>query len=78
MTSERSQFFITVLNYTNANVQGISKRLFPGWVKSSEKVVFCLLSAGRKMQYFHHIFSQPGKNLLEISCSYQPHFSMSE
>ena len=50
------------------SLQGISKRLFPGWVKSGLKVAFCLPSARRKTQYFHNIFSQPGKSLLEILC----------
>ena len=49
-------------------LQGISKRLFPGCVKSGEKVAFCLPSAVRKTQIFHHIISQPGKSLLEIPC----------
>ena len=31
----------------NRHLQGISKRLFPGCVKSGEKVAFCLPSAGR-------------------------------
>ena len=51
------------------SLQGISKRLFPGWVKSGEKVEFCLPSAGRQTQFFHHLISQRGKNLLEIPCS---------
>ena len=54
-------------------VQGTSKRFFPGWVKSGEKVAFCLPTAGKLTQYFHHIFSQPGKSLLasllEVPCS---------
>ena len=54
-------------------VQGTSKRFFPGWVKSGEKVAFCLPTAGKQTQYFHHIFSQPGKSLLasllEVPCS---------
>ena len=49
-------------------VQGISKRLFPDCMKSGEKVAFCLPSAGRKTLCFHHIFSQPGKSLIEIPC----------
>ena len=31
-------------------------------VKLDEKVVLCLSNAGRKMQIFHPIFTQPGKN----------------
>ena len=50
-------------------LQAISKRLFPGCVKSGQKVAFCLPSAGRKTQLFHHIFFQPGKSLLEIPCT---------
>ena len=44
---------------STSTLQGISKRLFPGCVKSGEKVAFCLPSAGRNTQCFHHIFSQP-------------------
>ena len=33
------------------SIQGTSKRLFPGCVKSGEKVAFCLPSAGRKTQF---------------------------
>ena len=50
-------------------VQGISKRLFLGCVKSGEKVEFCSHFAGRETQYFHHIFSQPGKSLSEFPCT---------
>ena len=49
-------------------VQGTSKRLFPGCVKSGEKVAFCLPTSGRQTQFFHHILSQPGKSHLEIPC----------
>ena len=42
---------------------GWIKRLFPGCVKFGEKVVFCLPSAGRNMQIFHPLFTQPGKSL---------------
>ena len=51
------------------HVHQISKRPFPGCVKSGQKVAFCLPSAGRKTQLFHHIFFQPGKSLLEIPCT---------
>ena len=49
-------------------ILGISKRLFPGCVKSGEIVAFCLPTAGRKIQFFHHKLSQPGKSLLGIPC----------
>ena len=51
-------------------VQGISKERLPGCVKSSEKVAFCLPTAGRKTQFFQPSFSQPGKHSLEIPCRY--------
>ena len=50
-------------------IQGISKRLFPGSVKSGDKVAFRLPSAGRKTQFFHHI---PGKSLLEVTSTLSP------
>ena len=50
-------------------VQAISKRLFPDCVKLDEKVVLCLPTAGRRTQFFHPTFSQPGKSLLEVPCS---------
>ena len=42
------------------NLQEISKRLFPGWVKSGKKVAFCLSFAGKKLQCFHDIFCNLG------------------
>ena len=55
------------------DIQGISKRLFPVCVKSGEKVAFCLPFSGRQTQFFHHIFSLPGKSLLEVPCKrYSP------
>ena len=44
-------------------LQGTSKRLFPGCVKSGEKVTFGLPTSGRQTQFFYHIFSdsQPGE-----------------
>ena len=59
-------------------VQGTSKRLFPGFVKLGEKVAFCLPTAGRRTQFFHPTFSQPGKSLLEVPCTCRPreHFTV--
>ena len=51
------------------SLQGISKERFPGCVKLGEKVAFCLPTAGRKTQFFHPLFSQPGKHSLEIPCT---------
>ena len=56
------------MNVNETGVQGTSKRLFPGCVKSGEKVVFCSPSAGRKTQCFHHTSTEPGESLLEIPC----------
>ena len=39
-------------------------------MKLDEKVKFCLPSAGRRTQLFHHIFTQPGAYLLEIPCKF--------
>ena len=49
-------------------LQRTSKILFPGSEKSGEKVAFCLPTSGRQTHFFHHIFSQPGKSLLEVPC----------
>ena len=49
-------------------VQGTSKKRFPGCVKLGEKVAFCLPTAGRKTQLFHIIFTEPGKDILEVPC----------
>ena len=49
--------------------QGISKRLFPGCVKSGEKVAFCLPSAGRKTQFSATYSHNLGRALLEIPCT---------
>ena len=38
-------------------------------MKLGEKVAFCLPTAGRKTQFFHPLFSQPGKHSLEIPCT---------
>ena len=51
-------------------LQGVSKKWAPGCVKLDEKVRFCLPSAGRRTQLFHHIFTQPGAYLLEIPCKF--------
>ena len=45
-------------------VQGCTKGTFPGCVKLGESVGFCFPPAGRRMQFFHPIFTQPGKVLL--------------
>ena len=49
--------------------QGTSKERFPGCVKLGEKVAFCLPTAGRRTQFYHLIFTQPGKHSLEVPCS---------
>ena len=49
-------------------IQGCSKRWAPGCMKSGERVVFCLPEAGRRMQLFHPIFTQPGSHLLKHLC----------
>ena len=61
-------FYSSINPGATVTLQGISIRLFPGCMKLGEKVAFCLPSAGKKMQCFHHIFSQPGKSLLDIPC----------
>ena len=38
-------------------------------MKSGEKVAFCLPTSGKQTQFFHHIFSQPGKRFLEVPCT---------
>ena len=55
-------------------VQGCTQRLFPGCVKLDESVLFCLPTAGRRTQFFHPIFSQPRKSLLEVPCKTSPPF----
>ena len=39
-----------------------------GCVKLGEKVAFCFPSEGRKTQFFHLMFIQPGAHLLEHPC----------
>ena len=69
--------FLTLMNISCLNVlwmahghfitsagQGTSKERFPGCVKLSEKVAFCLPTAGRRTQFFHPIFTQRGKVIL--------------
>ena len=51
------------------DIQGTSRRLFPGCVKLGEKVALCLPTAGRRTQFFHPIFTQPGKHSLEVPCT---------
>ena len=51
----------------NCHLQRISKELFPGCVKLGEKVAFCLPTAGRRTQFFHPIFTQPGKVILQCN-----------
>ena len=72
---QRSMFlfgslFLTPQFTPDIHVQGISKERFPSCVKLGEKVVFCLPSEGRKTQFFHPLFSQPGKHSLEIPCTH--------
>ena len=50
-------------------LQGYTKRTFPGCVKLGEKVAFCLPTAGRRTQFLHLIFMQPGKSLLVQPCT---------
>ena len=38
-------------------------------MKLGETVAFCIPTAGRRTQFFHPTFSQPGKGLLEVPCS---------
>ena len=57
---------------TDSAVQGTSKERFPGCVKLGEKVAFCLPTAGRRTQFFHPIFAQPGKHSLEVPCILDP------
>ena len=45
-----------------------TKTLFPVSVKLDEKVVFCLPTAGGRTQFYHFIFTQPGKSLLVQPC----------
>ena len=61
-----SPWFPPSLRWT---IQGCTKRLFPGFVKLGEKVAFCLPNAGRRTQFFHLIFTQPGKSLLVQPCT---------
>ena len=67
--------YVPYHNLFSSLVQGISKRLFPGCVKSSEKVAFCLPSAGRITLFFHYIFLQPEKSLIEVPCTSLASFS---
>jgi len=54
-------------------IQGTYKKRFPGCVKLGEKVAFCLPTAGRRTQFFHPIFTQPGKHSLEVPCTLMRH-----
>ena len=38
-------------------------------MKLGEKVAFCLLTAGRRTQLSHPIFTQPGKGLIVQPCT---------
>ena len=49
-------------------IQGCTKRTFP--------VVFCLPTPGRRMQFFHPIFTQPVKRLLVHPCTSPPELSL--
>ena len=50
-------------------IQGCTKRPFLGCVKLIEEVAFCLPIAGRRTQFFHPIFTEPGKSLIVQPCS---------
>ena len=55
-------------------VQGCKIRFFPGCVKLGKKVAFCLPTAGRRTQFFHPKFTQPGKGLIVQPCNVKaPH-----
>ena len=51
------------------HLQGTSKERFPGCVKLGKKVAFCLPTAGRRSQFYHPMFTQPGKHSLEVPCT---------
>ena len=51
-------------------VHDCTKKLFPGCVKLDEKIVFCLPTAGMRTQFFHPIFTQPGRSLLVQPCTF--------
>ena len=63
-------FEMSVLNLIAhfLQVQGTSKERFPGCVKLGEKYAICLPTAGRRTQFFHPIFTQPGKIILVQPC----------
>ena len=57
----------TLWQEAKQNIQGCTKRIIPGCVKLGGKIVF-FTTAGRLTQYFHPIFTQPGKALLAQPC----------
>ena len=65
---------ITCMNRSrHLGIQRISKRLFPGSVILNGTFVVCFPTAGWIPQFFHPVFTQPGKSLLEIPCSVSFH-----
>ena len=67
---------IIISKSTPNPVQGCTKRLFPGLEKLGEKVAFFLPTAGRRTQFFHLIFTQPGKGLLVQPCKWKAPLKM--
>ena len=59
---------ITTFFYHLCILQGASKITFPGSVNIMWNNCVCLPTAGMKTQFFHPLFSQPGKHSLEIPC----------
>ena len=49
-------------------IQGTSKRLFPGCENMWWKNCFCLPEVGKQNATFSTDFTQPGKSLLEVPC----------
>ena len=53
---------------TLGSLQGTSKERFPGCVKFGGKLRFVYLLQAEERNFFHPIFTQPGKHSLEIPC----------
>ena len=62
-------------------IQGTTKRLRPGLVNKRRKICVPLPAAGRRTQFFHLLFTKPGRSLLVVPCSFpfafDPTFSSS-
>ena len=50
-------------------IQGSAKRLRPGLVNMRRKNCVLLPAAGKRTQYFHLMFTKPGRSLLAEPCS---------